>query len=57
MIKTDAIIIGAGPTGLFAVHQLGIIGLKCEIIDNLNRSGGQCQPFQSAQVKNLQMVY
>jgi len=42
MIKTDAIIIGAGPTGLFAVHQLGIIGLKCEIIDNLNRSGGQC---------------
>jgi len=42
MIKTDAIIIGAGPTGLFAVHQLGIIGLKCEIIDNLDRSGGQC---------------
>jgi thioredoxin reductase (NADPH) len=42
MIKTDAIIIGAGPTGLFAVHQLGIIGLKCEVIDNLDRSGGQC---------------
>jgi len=42
MINTDAIIIGAGPTGLFAVHQLGIIGLKCEIIDNLDRSGGQC---------------
>ena len=42
MIKTDAIIIGAGPTGLFAVHQLGIIGLKCEIIDNLDRAGGQC---------------
>jgi len=42
MIKTDVIIIGAGPTGLFAVHQLGIIGLKCEIIDNLNRAGGQC---------------
>ena len=42
MIKTDAIIIGAGPTGLFAVHQLGIIGLKCEIIDNLDRGGGQC---------------
>ena len=42
MIKTDAIIIGAGPTGLFAVHQLGIIGLKCEVIDNLNRAGGQC---------------
>jgi len=42
MINTDAIIIGAGPTGLFAVHQLGIIGLKCEIIDNLDRSGDQC---------------
>ena len=42
MIKTDAIIIGAGPIGLFAVHQLGIIGLKCEIIDNLDRAGGQC---------------
>ena len=42
MIKTDAIIIGAGPTGLFAVHQLGIIGLKCEVIDNLDRPGGQC---------------
>ena len=42
MIKTDAIIIGAGPTGLFAVHQLGIIGLKCEVIDNLDRAGGQC---------------
>jgi thioredoxin reductase (NADPH) len=42
MITTDAIIIGAGPTGLFAVHQLGIIGLKCEVIDNLDRSGGQC---------------
>ena len=42
MIKTDVIIIGAGPTGLFAVHQLGIIGLKCEVIDNLDRPGGQC---------------
>jgi thioredoxin reductase (NADPH) len=42
MIKTDAIIIGAGPTGLFAVHQLGIIGLKCEVVDNLHRAGGQC---------------
>jgi thioredoxin reductase (NADPH) len=42
MKKTDAIIIGAGPTGLFAVHQLGIIGLKCEVIDNLDRAGGQC---------------
>ena len=42
MIKTNVVIIGAGPTGLFAVHQLGIIGLKCEVIDNLDRAGGQC---------------
>jgi Thioredoxin reductase len=38
MIKTDALIIGAGPTGLFCAHQLGIIGLKCEIVDNLNKN-------------------
>ncbi len=42
MIKTDALIIGAGPTGLFCVHQLGIIGLKCEVVDNLDKIGGQC---------------
>ena len=42
MIKTDVVIIGAGPVGLFAVHQLGIIGLKAETIDNLDRAGGQC---------------
>ena len=42
MIKTDAIIVGAGPVGLFAVHQLGIKGLKSEVIDNLDKAGGQC---------------
>ncbi len=42
MINTDVVIIGAGPTGLFCAHQLGIIGLKCEIVDNLNKIGGQC---------------
>ena len=42
MIKTDVVVIGAGPVGLFAVHQLGIIGLKAEIIDNLDKVGGQC---------------
>ena len=36
MKKTDALIIGAGPTGLFTAHQLKIIGLSCEIVDNLN---------------------
>ncbi len=42
MIKTDVIIIGAGPVGLFAVHQLGIKGLKAAVIDNLDKAGGQC---------------
>ena len=42
MIKTDALIIGAGPTGLFTAHQLKIIGLDCEIVDNLDKPGGQC---------------
>jgi thioredoxin reductase (NADPH) len=42
MIKTDVLIIGAGPTGLFCAHQLGLIGLKCEIVDNLDKAGGQC---------------
>ena len=42
MIKTDTLIIGAGPVGLFCVHQLGIIGLNCEVVDNLDKIGGQC---------------
>ena len=42
MIKTDVLIIGAGPTGLFCAHQLGLIGLKCDIVDNLDKAGGQC---------------
>ena len=42
MIKTDALIICAGPTGLFTAHQLKLIGLNCEVVDNLNKIGGQC---------------
>ena len=42
MINTDVVIIGAGPTGLFCAHQVGLIGLKCEIVDNLEKIGGQC---------------
>tara|TARA_B100001996_G_scaffold333947_1_gene283805 strand:- start:6218 stop:7243 length:1026 start_codon:yes stop_codon:yes gene_type:complete len=42
MINTDVVIIGAGPIGLFSVHQLGIKGLKAEVIDNLDKAGGQC---------------
>ena len=42
MKKTDALIIGAGPTGLFTAHQLKLIGLDCEVVDNLDKIGGQC---------------
>jgi thioredoxin reductase (NADPH) len=42
MKKTDVVIIGAGPVGLFAVHQLGIKGLKSVVVDNLDKAGGQC---------------
>ena len=42
MIKTDVLVIGAGPIGLFAVQQLGLIGLKAEVVDNLDKIGGQC---------------
>ncbi|MCP5382513.1 MAG: NAD(P)/FAD-dependent oxidoreductase [Kordiimonadaceae bacterium] len=36
------IIIGAGPVGLFAVFEAGLLGLKCHLVDNLDRPGGQC---------------
>ena len=42
MKNIDALIIGAGPTGLFTAHQLKLIGLDCEIVDNLDKIGGQC---------------
>ena len=42
MIKTDVLVIGAGPVGIFVVHQLGLIGLKAEVVDNLDKIGGQC---------------
>jgi thioredoxin reductase (NADPH) len=42
MIKTDILIIGAGPTGLFAVFEAGLLKLKCHLIDSLPMAGGQC---------------
>ncbi len=42
MIKTDIIIIGAGPTGLFTVFEAGLLKLKCHLIDSLPQPGGQC---------------
>ena len=42
MIKTDIIIIGAGPVGLFTVFEAGLLKLKCHLIDSLPIAGGQC---------------
>ncbi len=42
MIKTDMLIIGAGPTGLFTVFEAGLLKLKCHLIDALPQPGGQC---------------
>lgn len=42
MIETDALVIGAGPVGLFQVFQLGLLGLKAHIVDVLPQAGGQC---------------
>ena len=41
-IESDILIIGAGPVGLFTVFEAGLLGLKCQIIDNLDKVGGQC---------------
>jgi thioredoxin reductase (NADPH) len=41
-IKTDVVIIGAGPCGLFAVFELGLLDIKCHLIDILPKAGGQC---------------
>src|SRR5215469_4173734 len=41
-IETDVVILGAGPVGLFAVFELGLLDLKAEVVDILDRPGGQC---------------
>ena len=42
MKETDILIIGAGPVGLFTVFEAGLLGLECELVDNLDKIGGQC---------------
>lgn len=42
IIETDAIVIGAGPVGLYQVFQLGLLGIKAHLIDALPQAGGQC---------------
>ena len=41
-IKTDVLIVGAGPVGLFAVFELGLLDMKCHLVDILDKVGGQC---------------
>jgi thioredoxin reductase (NADPH) len=41
-IQTDAVIVGAGPVGLFQVFELGLLGLRAELVDSLAQVGGQC---------------
>ena len=42
LIKTDVLIIGAGPVGLFGVFELGLLDIKCHLVDILDKIGGQC---------------
>lgn len=42
LIETDAVIVGAGPVGLFQVFELGLLEIKCHVIDSLRNVGGQC---------------
>ena len=40
--QTDVAVIGAGPVGLFAIFELGMVGLNCHVLDSLAATGGQC---------------
>ena len=42
VIETDVVIIGAGPVGLFAIFELGLLDMKCHVVDILDKPGGQC---------------
>ena len=52
MIKTDILIIGAGPTGLFAVFEAGLLKMKCHILDSLAQPGGQLIELSSEGVQH-----
>src|SRR5512134_3229858 len=42
LIDADAVIVGAGPVGLFQVFELGLLGIKAHVVDSLAHPGGQC---------------
>ena len=52
--EIDILVIGAGPVGLFTVFEAGLLGLKCMLIDNLDKVGGQCSEFIP---KNQYMIF
>lgn len=41
-VETDVVIVGAGPVGLFAIFELGLLDIKCVLVDILDKLGGQC---------------
>ena len=41
-VLTDVVIVGAGPCGLFAIFELGLLDISCHVVDILDRPGGQC---------------
>ena len=41
-LKTDVVVVGAGPVGLFAVFELGMLKIRCHLVDSLETVGGQC---------------
>jgi len=54
-IETDAVVIGAGPCGLFAVFELGLLDIKVHVVDILDRPGGRfttCRHSPSSRVRN-----
>jgi thioredoxin reductase (NADPH) len=42
IVRTDVVVVGAGPVGLFAVFECGMLGIKCHVVDALEALGGQC---------------
>lgn len=47
-VAVEALIIGAGPCGLFQVFELGLLGIEAHVIDSLRRAGGQCTELYPA---------
>ena len=56
-MKTDIIVIGAGPVGLFTVFEAGILGLNCTLIDNLDKPGGQCAELYPENQYSIYLEY